>query len=520
MTVDEKLYDITANIRFDYTELNLDNFSQLSKSDRLAQMREYHFSQNQQIINKLRIDNYEMSEYAPFAEIKYDSSKEYYAKKAYLKRLSRKNEIANIEICLIVNFSDAVGANSACPTVYYWDQALADVGITNENSQLFNGQGVKIGVMEAGVPHPSVLNGTTYHCNVPGQYDSENYLDEHATNVMTIITGPHGLVPDATIYHSRSGSTYASFNYFSQNEVDIINNSTTWAFAQEYDNYAAYVDYIVDATGVIFINSAGNTPYEQNGSVINSTFYTTSPGLGINVITVGASNAEKYVSYFSRYGTLDFAAIYKPDFVAPGEKLQIPFRSQPISGTSFSAPIVTAIVAKLMQEYSELAENPALTRAVLAQSCNLLPTQTNLLNNKAGAGLVSCANARYILSQQQYLVSYKPDYEDENALIDTTVYISPSTPLILRFCVQIPGYQIALNGNYCELNLSLYRFKIVSLSSGQVVVNRVYDGSTGYIYVDNPDPGPVGYQVIVELEEDAFVGYIETVALTCNQSFM
>lgn len=56
------VHNITANIRFNYDELNLDGFSQLSKREKLSQMREYHFSRNQQIISKLKIENCEMSE--------------------------------------------------------------------------------------------------------------------------------------------------------------------------------------------------------------------------------------------------------------------------------------------------------------------------------------------------------------------------------------------------------------------------------------------------------------------------
>ena len=54
------------------------------------------------------------------------------------------------------------------------------------------------------------------------------------------------------------------------------------------------------------------------------------------------------------------------------------------------------------------------------------------------------------------------------------------------------------------------------MATNQFVVNQVYDGSTGYILIENFDPIPKGYQIIVEWEEDAFEGYVETFALASN----
>src|SRR5713226_4045682 len=166
-------------------------------------------------------------------------------------------------------------------------------------------------------------------------------------------------------------------------------------------------------SGIVVVCSSGNlgrtdviTGYNADGSAIYQLAYGAvgSPGNSPYVITVGATDSHETVrrsddtvASFSSKGPTRFDHLVKPDIVAPGRRIVAPMSQenptfgtqypnrvvQPVgtgarphtyfnySGTSFAAPVVSGIVALMLQANKSLT--PALVKAVLARSAQELP---------------------------------------------------------------------------------------------------------------------------------------------------
>ena len=176
--------------------------------------------------------------------------------------------------------------------------------------------------------------------------------------------------------------------------VSVVNNSWGAEESGRYDSYAAEYDGLVrDADNktpgnqeMAFIFSAGNSgPGTQ-------TLIT--PGVGKNVITIGACESERQVLYIYEDGAdamADFSSRgptedgrYKPDVVAPGtwisstksrlapdgnEWIGIDEHYTYMGGTSMASPIATGAAATLIQYFRETTDNqnpsPALLKAIV-----------------------------------------------------------------------------------------------------------------------------------------------------------
>ena len=123
-----------------------------------------------------------------------------------------------------------------------------------------------------------------------------------------------------------------------------------------------------------------------------------------NILSVGASNDNKDISFFSSTGPTDDGRI-KPDIVAPGVNLLSTglgsqgfyYRS---SGTSMSAPVTTGSLTLLQQLYKEKYRKPMTSSALkalvihTADPVNTIPipsykTGWGSLNTKAAADLIA-----------------------------------------------------------------------------------------------------------------------------------
>ena len=174
-----------------------------------------------------------------------------------------------------------------------------------------------------------------------------------------------------------------------------------------YKSNSAYFDYISRLNWVTICASAGNAGdkiYKKTGKKIE---WVGNPGLGYNVITVGASNDRNYLRSFSSFKE-DFS-ISKPTLVAPGYDISVPTLEDTIIidgaeklqnyGTSFSAPIVSGTIALLMQEFPKLKTYPELVISILTSSASRMSTSYNNfdssgLEDKVGAGKLDYNKAK------------------------------------------------------------------------------------------------------------------------------
>lgn len=155
------------------------------------------------------------------------------------------------------------------------------------------------------------------------------------------------------------------------------------------------------SAGIVVVVAAGNqgyrtytTPDGMNASAYN-TISITDPGNADMVITVGATHRARPhtygVSYFSSRGPTGDGR-FKPDLVAPGEKITAPIPGGMFGlkdGTSMAAPHVSGAAAMLMARHNELVGRPMRIKQILCD------TATNLGRERyfQGAGMLDILRA-------------------------------------------------------------------------------------------------------------------------------
>ena len=222
----------------------------------------------------------------------------------------------------------------------------------------------------------------------PDNDPMDEYGSGHGTQVAGIIAaqvnngkGIAGIGPDLRVMNIRAGTASGYL------EEDDVANALIYAL----DNGARIVNmsfgdvalsrflkdiiYYVYRQGLIMIASAGNSGNDE-------IHY---PSGLAETISVGASNEDDSIAGFSNYGsTIDCAA--------PGSNIistAVGGNYNEVSGTSFSAPIVSAIAGLILSTHPEF--DPEQVRNILKTSSD------DILNpgwdNYSGAGRVSAVNA-------------------------------------------------------------------------------------------------------------------------------
>jgi subtilisin family serine protease len=176
--------------------------------------------------------------------------------------------------------------------------------------------------------------------------------------------------------------------------ADVVNVSLGYSTFDEGEGDYTYADMdgnttlvtraadIAAALGLAVVTSAGN---EGN----DDWFFITAPADADSVITVGAIRADSTRSGFSSHGpTVDGRT--KPDVVALGSSVVIARSDGGYgtgSGTSFSAPAVSGVVAQMLQANPDL--DPIAVRDVLRATAS----QADAPDNDRGWGVVNAAAA-------------------------------------------------------------------------------------------------------------------------------
>lgn len=402
---DDNTYDVSMLIR-----LNTDRFSSIDQSvsdittdaELLAhreEVKNYYLPANQAVVEALSLDDYDytVSYYAPYVELSFDSLEDYQASEAQLKGIiNRNDEILGATVAPIGN--DNATVNTETGAEYPLASAFEDIGV---NDSIYTGNGIKIGTIESGTP-----------------LDNENISPDHLTRLTTIRTdhsktvcsimgGNSGIARDIDIYAygladdgiNRHNLTKAANDLIKIFHVNIINMSAGFRYVGIYENYGSYFDEVSNNTKCTFIISAGND---------DETHKLSRPANGMNVIAVGSCDKDQNVSMFSSYEISD-SFCKKPDMVAPGDNItQIPNITRPSNGTSFSAPMVTGVLALLMEEFPVLKNNPWLAKTALQAGCDELPSQTSRFDEQAGYGRLNYKQSREYLYKSQYTNFYIP----------------------------------------------------------------------------------------------------------------
>jgi hypothetical protein len=234
--------------------------------------------------------------------------------------------------------------------------------------------------------------------NLRGSYSHYFYKStktSHAFETSSIYAGKYGIASGSELYFAslKDYSLMECIDYMIDNEVDIINMSNS-DNKGSYSGKSAFIDYIIDYYKIPFVISAGNN---------KTSFSVGSQGLAINAICVASIDANKKISSFSCHEVSD-KDLQKPTLSAPGGNISgVGSIIKNLSGTSYSAPFVTGIAARLMEEFPKLYRNPSLLMNALCISSSKIDGQTEDWVKSAGYGIVNYSKAREVLKRTTYL---------------------------------------------------------------------------------------------------------------------
>jgi len=311
---------------------------------------------------------------------------------------------------------------------FYRENAIVDdANIHLESEHRYLGRNVRVAVIDDGLDttHEDLANAVVATYDVEtGTTDVTPRSDyqNHGTEVTGVIAarnnglGIVGVAPGVDIYFIRLpfgqnisiGQIVDAFEQAKRWDVDVINCS--WGSGDVSDSVAAVIKELADegrdGKGTVLVFAAGNSDQEIGND---------ESGLP-EVIGVGATDKENLRAYYSNYGPqLDLMApggahigittldqmgnaglatkdpnyIEYDDFKDYGQGVSIPF-----AGTSASAPIVTGVVAQLLEANPNLTREDVYNALVCsADKIGNVPYDQDGFNIYYGYGKVNAARA-------------------------------------------------------------------------------------------------------------------------------
>ena len=316
----------------------------------------------------------------------------------------------------------------------------------------YRGDSVKVGIIDSGINYDHedfMVSGSTKVKGTSKYYSYQNskwyyygatqhgysYIDDshgHGTNVAATVAaainnvGGLGLAPNVELYvykvtNANNGYEFGAIQLALSDAVslglDVINMSF-----QSYEHAVSYGTSSMGASSGCstimssYLNQAYNAGITLVGAAGN---YNTSepsyPGSNNHVINVGSlDQSGTGKAGFSNYGsTIDLVA---PGYVHVASKSSNTGYTD-TSGTSFSAPLVTAAIALYKQKHP--SATPAEIESALYASCDPI-TSGSTYPNWAGHGALNVANflGTNVNNVPTDIVINNPEIEDEELSLE------------------------------------------------------------------------------------------------------
>lgn len=324
--------------------------------------------------------------------------------------------------------------------------------------------------------------------------------DPHATSVLAILCGDTASTSGGTYYRGvASGANvfyqniygvnveelyvYSALKYMiTECNVSVINMSTGSEEVETYNELDRYIDCLIQQYKVSIVVAAGNTGY-----------CITHPAMAYNAITVGnvtcKTNDSGYYEVKDSSSFLDYSSCTnKPDIVAFGTNVCMLDSNNEIfavTGTSFSAPMVTGTVALMLQLQPAFKQRPDKIKAILLNSAgnerinvadtadaveSPSPTQSTeyitaagIMRNKTGAGILNTSSA--IRNTAKGLIWSTAFTSTSSSLITEEMYIPYGTVFKLGLVFEKIDHDIpGPNKPRTELNVEM-----IDVDTGTIV---------------------------------------------------
>ena len=245
-----------------------------------------------------------------------------------------------------------------------------------------NGTGMKVGMLDNYYPMENEVTTHTLYFGGTGTHGPST--STHATMVAKLMVGYKdgyvGPIPNASLYYNGLINNALSLKPKFEQLLDKCVTAINLSFGigntcNTYGDYSKWYDHVIIQHNVHVIISSGNL-----GSVgvpdSNISYNAIVVGNCDNNGIINTTNNGVITSSFCNSDPLP----YKPDLVAPGTDISIipqsyfpnnPSSGASHSGTSFSAPLVTAAVIQMSQASSLLISNPVLMKSLLISSSTI-----------------------------------------------------------------------------------------------------------------------------------------------------
>ena len=287
--------------------------------------------------------------------------------------------------------------------------------------QGLSGKGINLGIIDTGVGtlvqnHPATSLMTEEGRFVASQDFTNQPADgsRHAVSVLSVAVGydPGQLIGpayNARVFHARTeyvptetnqeeDNLVAGLEWLEAQGVDIINISLGYRTfdpgqtdytPDDLDGNTGITTLAADMAverGVVVVTSAGN---DGCNSPSECFYYVSTPADGKHVITVGAvSSAGAPASFSSRGPTADNRI--KPDIAAMGVSTYVATTGLGYAnsnGTSFSAPMISGVIALMLEV------NPSLTPEQIRTILRNSASQANAPDFRVGWGIIDAEAA-------------------------------------------------------------------------------------------------------------------------------
>lgn len=340
------------------------------------------------------------------------------------------------------------------------ENQLQMLGIDKMHQAGYKGEGVTIALLDSGFPGANV--GPAFqHIFTEGRFmDVVSYdfvhntsdvfqYDDHGTEVFSVIAAE---IPDAF----TGGAKGATFQLFITEDVptEYRIEEYNWLFAAEradsagvdiihaslgyYDFDDASMNYTPEEMdgnttvvsraaqwaadrGIVVVTSAGNEGAIPSWRII------TAPADAVDVLAIGAVSSTLQKTNSSSIGPTSDNRI-KPDLAALGASVKVVKATGQIStssGTSLAAPLVTSLVAGILQRYPDLTSKEVIN--LLKQTSS----QANKPDNLLGYGI---PNFQAVVNFQEHIPQKEPFEIFPNPLVEDTLTISPFSPDLIDSC--------------------------------------------------------------------------------------
>jgi len=291
------------------------------------------------------------------------------------------------------------------------DERVSEIGINGIDSTLSVTYQIRDGIEFTRID-PYAYNYTTGGQGIialvgeaagcPDNSFTSNYSRLYGTN-----TDPHS---ESVIQILRAAAPEVYINcrqsiintIFNPGNADLINISASNGENNgDYQALDKFADDLAYEDGITIIAAAGNNGDEQGKE------WTRTPSNGLNTITVGNFYQFTQAIYYESSWKNPVTSNEKPEIVAPGTNIFLPsYISEPPmikSGTSLSAPVISGMVACMMDKIPAFVGKPHLVKAALIAASGTIVEEIAGGYDKVGEGSTDFPST--IFDAQSYIYS-------------------------------------------------------------------------------------------------------------------